>query len=98
MRIIILTDGLFIDLARHKPMERANWASPFLGQHSGLGCFIGPASPLWPHDGRLFLNPINVEVFLHFVMVVGKMSECGLACAAHADYADHIYVNVLLLA
>ena len=55
--IIILTDGLFIGLARHWPMERANWASPFLGRHSGLGCFIGPASPLWPGGRAPIFKP-----------------------------------------
>ena len=34
-------------------------------------------------------------MFLHLVIVVEKLRECGLAGAdgaAHADYADHIHV------
>ena len=38
-------------------MERANWASPFLGRHSGLGCFIGPTSPLWPNGWAPIFKP-----------------------------------------
>ena len=57
LRITILTDDLFIGLARHRPMERANWASPFLSRHSGLGCFIGPASPLWPSGWAPIFKP-----------------------------------------
>ena len=38
-------------------MEWANWASPFLGRHSGLGCFIGPASPLGPGGRAPIFKP-----------------------------------------
>ena len=41
----------------HRPLERANRASPFLGQHSGSGYFIGPVSPLWPSGWAPIFEP-----------------------------------------
>ena len=38
-------------------MKRTNRASSFLGRHSGLGCFIGPTSPLWPDGWAPIFKP-----------------------------------------
>ena len=34
-----------------------DWASPFLGRHSGSGCFIGPASLLGPSGWAPIFKP-----------------------------------------
>ena len=46
--MIYLQDLGLLSYSRHRPPERVHWASPFLGRHSGSGCFIGPASLLGP--------------------------------------------------
>ena len=55
--VIYLQDLGLLSYSRHRPLERANWASPFLVRHSGSGCSIGPASLLWPSGWASIFKP-----------------------------------------
>ena len=48
-------------------MERANWASPFLGRHSGSGCFIRPTSPLWPSGWTPIFKPHQLYTHINSI-------------------------------
>ena len=39
------------------PLERPDWASPFLSRHLWSGCFIGPVSLLWPSEWAPIFKP-----------------------------------------
>ena len=63
--MIYLRDLGLLSYSRHRPPERVNWASPFLGRHSGSGCFIGPASLLGPSGWAPIFKSHQLLFWIH---------------------------------